>query len=191
MHTSNDTLPRTDRAILAMTPRHIAVFYSRVDITPGHGSNGDCHVWTGNRDCDGYGWFCLPDTGVRAHRAAFFIVNGHLPPSEAPHALHSCDHPPCVRGDHLWAGTNEENRADCKAKGRTSQGKAHGASTNPALKPRGAMVHNAKLTDAKIQEIRARYAAGGIRIVDLSFEYGVSISSIGRILLRQTWAHVA
>jgi hypothetical protein len=42
--------------------------------------------------------------------------------------LHRCDNPGCVRPDHLWAGSQRENMADKRAKGRAAKGEGHGMS---------------------------------------------------------------
>jgi len=49
----------------------------------------------------------------------------------------------------------------------------------------------AKLTDAKVLEIRTIYAAGGISQQKLGERFGVTQSSISYILSRKNWAHVA
>lgn len=37
--------------------------------------------------------------------------------------MHKCDNPKCVNPDHLQLGTQLENIADCKSKGRTKRSK--------------------------------------------------------------------
>ena len=45
----------------------------------------------------------------------------------------------------------------------------------------------AKLTATDVNEIRARYAAGGISQPRLAREYGVSCGSIANIIHNRTW----
>jgi DNA invertase Pin-like site-specific DNA recombinase len=45
----------------------------------------------------------------------------------------------------------------------------------------------AKLTFDQVREIRARYAAGGVRQLDLAAEFGVGRSTVAQILTRKTW----
>lgn len=47
--------------------------------------------------------------------------------------LHKCDTPACVRPDHLFLGTNDDNMADRQAKGRQSRGEKHGSAKLTAI----------------------------------------------------------
>lgn len=47
---------------------------------------------------------------------------------------------------------------------------------------------NAQLTPEQVVEIRARYAAGGVRQRDLGAEYGVVQAQISRIIRGERWA---
>lgn len=130
-----------------------------------------CHVWTGGKNKKGYGWFGMGSRrdGTKrpqlAHRVAFFIVYGRWPTN----ALHHCDHPPCVREDHLFEGTRKDNNHDMAAKGRASHGTAH---------------WSAKLTEAEVLAIRfeeGTHQAIGAR-------HGISKTQVGNIKLGKTWA---
>jgi len=85
-------------------------FWPKVDKT------GDCWLWTGWRNDEGYGY--IRDVGriVRAHRASYELTQGAIP--EGMMVLHKCDNPPCVRPDHLRLGTNGDNMIDMYSKGR-------------------------------------------------------------------------
>jgi hypothetical protein len=48
----------------------------------------------------------------------------------------------------------------------------------------------AKLTEAKVREIRRRYAAGGVTQAALAAEYGVGYGGIQGVISRKTWKHV-
>ena len=50
---------------------------------------------------------------------------------------------------------------------------------------------NHKLTEEIVPAIRAEYAAGGVVEQDLADRYGVNVSTMHRMLARQTWKHVA
>ncbi len=59
-----------------------------------------------------------------------------------------------------------------------------------AVCPRGEANYNAKLTEAKVREIRKLYAAGGITHQKIATRYGVSKPLIRNIVARKSWAHV-
>jgi hypothetical protein len=59
-----------------------------------------------------------------AHVLAWVDHHGMLPPESKPHILHTCDNPPCVNPEHLWAGTHAENMRDMSEKGRVVSAKA-------------------------------------------------------------------
>lgn len=77
-----------------------------------------CWPWIAARNSSGYGWF-KPGHGahaVGAHRMAYELTHGPIP--DGLLVLHQCDNPPCVRPDHLFLGTVQDNNADKMAKGR-------------------------------------------------------------------------
>ena len=51
-------------------------------------------------------------------------------------------------------------------------------------------VNTSKLTESHANEIRGRYAVGGITYRELAAEYGVSAQTIANIIKRVTWAHL-
>jgi uncharacterized membrane protein len=63
------------------------------------------------------------------------------------------------------------------------------SASSPALSS-GEENLNAKLDAEVIGEIRQRYAAGGVRQVDLAKEFGVAQSHISRIVRAVSWSHV-
>lgn len=89
-------------------------FHANVD------RSGDCWVWTGELNNQGYGRFCVSRDGRRvrllAHRVAFGFASeqSDLPPV----VRHSCDNPPCCRPDHLLAGDQVRNMRDALDRGR-------------------------------------------------------------------------
>lgn len=92
-----------------------ARFWARVDKTNG------CWEWRGPKNPKGYGLFHYPRRWVTtAHRVAWMITRGRVPQDLL--VCHHCDNRGCVRPDHLFLGTAQDNANDMKAKGRQRNG---------------------------------------------------------------------
>lgn len=139
---------------------------------------GGCWQWTAGGSGD-YGRVGLCYGGRKAsfhaHRVAYAIVAGDVP--DHLQVCHRCDNTICVRPDHLFLGTNDDNRADMFAKGRWRYRIAP-----PERRPCGERSRTAKLSNKQAQEIRDRYAAGGVRMRELAAEYGAHVSTVCRII---------
>ena len=83
--------------------------HTGADMTP-------CKVWIGRVNHDGYGLRYYKGSDRRVHRVAWQEANGPIPPGMC--VLHRCDNRPCYALDHLWLGTQQDNLADMRAKGR-------------------------------------------------------------------------
>ncbi len=143
-------------------------------------TNEDTGCWEWQRYCDkdGYGQINREGRMVMVHRAVWGTVFGEIPKGLC--VLHECDNPPCANPAHLWLGTLADNNADRDAKGRCNGGAPHGEANG-----------SAKITEAKVREIRTRYAEGNVTHRELAAEYGVHMAQIGRVVRRERWAHVA
>lgn len=145
-------------------------FWEQVDQS---GGSDACWLWTGAKLKDGYGQITVSGRMVQAHRLAWELTHGPIPP-ETPHVLHNCpgwDNPTCVR--HLWLGTHTDNMRDKVAKGRQSRGEQHGRS---------------KLTTEQVLEIRRLAAAGGITKRAIGDRFGVTEQNIRAIVTGRNWA---
>jgi hypothetical protein len=138
-------------------------FYSRVE------ANG-CRVWIGSRCGRGYGRVFYDGRVWQASHLAFELAHGPLP--EGKIACHTCDNPPCIEGEHLFAGTHADNAADKIAKGRQSRGQGHGAAK---LTEEQAL---AITNDDRPQRLIAR-------------DFGVAQSTVSFIKTGQRWQHLA
>lgn len=79
--------------------------------------DGDCLVFTGSRNEDGYGSISVGGRMVKTHRLAWELIIGPIPDGMV--VCHRCDNPPCCYVDHLFLGTVADNNADRHIKGRT------------------------------------------------------------------------
>lgn len=125
-----------------------------------------CHNWTGALTEKGYGTFWDGANYLRAHRYAFSRAFGFDPSRLV--VMHKCDNPKCVNPSHLVAGTQRDNMADMRAKGRGHR----------PLSP---------LSDDDIKAIRADRVTKGR---DLARKYGVVASVISGIRSGKVWSGV-
>ncbi len=68
---------------------------------------GECYLWTGSINENGYGWFWINGKTKKAHRVSWEFENGQI-----PHHMqldHLCRVRNCVRPSHLEVVTNQEN----------------------------------------------------------------------------------
>lgn len=154
-----------------------AEFMRHVRVTDG------CWSWQGNRNLHGYGrWQNRGKTWVSS-RASYTLFIGPIPGDML--VCHHCDNPQCVRPDHLFLGTYLDNTRDRQQKGRSCR--PH------SLDRRGEKNSSAKLDTAKVIQIREAVRNNpnmGI-IGTLAKEYGVSFSTIWRVVTGHRWKHVA
>ena len=126
-----------------------------------------CWLWPGHHTVDGYGTCQHRKKTLLAHRVSWELSFGVDPVGKL--VCHKCDVPACVNPDHLFLGTQADNMADMRLKGRASRkfGQANG---------------RARLTDAQAAEI--------LRLVDngladrklIAEQYGISSSTIHRLI---------
>lgn len=156
-------------------------FWTHVDLS------GECWLWTGTRTVQGYGRVVVRrgigrPYKIAAHRVSYEMAYGLAIDSLPKHLVvcHTCDNPPCVRPDHLFLGTMQDNVNDARSKGRMNYEAWH---------QRGEENHAAKLNDASVRKIRSAYAAGETQAA-LAKRYEVSRSTIGDIVRGEIWSHV-
>lgn len=139
-----------------------------MDKAPGQGPNGDCWLWTGKVNNNGYG----------PHRRAYRDTKGD------PNGLvirHTCDVRRCMNPDHLIGGTQLENMADARAKGRLRGGVKRDQ--------RGSANNGAKVSDVQAAEV-IRLHAEGIPQAQISRAVGVSKANVWCIVHGVSWKHL-
>ena len=144
---------------------------------------GQCWVWTARMHPSGYGSFKFDKKRMNAHRVSWSLTFSHPKDRDV---LHRCDNRACVRPEHLFLGTQQDNVADMMAKGRhrkpapgrhryvTHLGKEHGM---------------AKLEDNDVREIRLTASVGATNRGQARL-YGVSGRTIKRIVQLENWKHI-
>jgi hypothetical protein len=93
-----------------------AKFWAKVIKQPDEGPDGGCWEWDGARNNRGYGKLTRNKKGYLAHRWGYMLQKGEIP--AGLQVNHTCDNRICVRGDHLYTGTQSENVKDSVNRGR-------------------------------------------------------------------------
>jgi hypothetical protein len=134
--------------------------------------SGDCWIWTGFKDPNGYGRLCINGTPRLTHRLMMELEGHQITPDQ--YVCHKCDNPSCVNPDHLFIGTAADNSADMAAKGRSCRGEKQGQS---------------KLTENDVFDIRKRYEGGEVQS-KIAKDYGLHQVTVSEIVTRKIWKHV-
>ena len=133
----------------------------------------ECLIWPFGTDREGYGRVRIDGARKRAHRLVLQSAVGPPPESDAQTA-HSCDLPSCVNPRHLRWASLAENMQDMVDRDRSAKGRR-----NP----------NAKLTEAKVLEMR-KARADGDSYPAIASRYGVTKSTARSAVTGHTWAFV-
>lgn len=135
-----------------------------------------CWLWTGRLDTNGRGRLRIT-TGykqsktVLASRLSWELHSGEIPLDMV--VCHHCDNPACVRQDHLFLGTQQDNVRDMVEKKRLALGERRGG---------------AKMTATKVRIIRTLGETHSLSEIGRAF--GINGSTVWAILHRQTWRHI-
>lgn len=153
-------------------------FWAKVDKEHPSG----CWMWLGCRGKynDGYGSISFDGRIIITSRFSWFIHFG-APPDDLC-VLHTCDTPGCVRPDHLFLGTQQDNARDRCAKGRQA-------------KQKGSANANARLTEDGVRYLRQHYKPGYPyhpgNIQELADKFGITVGQVWNIARRKQWTHLA
>ena len=136
---------------------------------------GTCWIWLGGLFPNGYGQ--IRPTGENStgtHRASWRVHYGDIP--EGLLVCHSCDTKACINPRHLFLGTQKDNISDMINKGRRCDNS-------------GERNYQTHLTDKDVRRMRS-LRSGGMKLLELSSEFGVSDTSVSSICRRKSWRHV-
>lgn len=135
----------------------------------------ECWNWSRSVDTRGYGNLKIDGRTVRAHRAAYEYFYGAIPKGSGHHGtvvMHTCDNRLCCNTWHLKLGTQQDNIADMKAKGRRKnigQGESNG---------------RAVLSLDAVLSIRQDRRSQRV----IAYDYHVSKAAVQRIKAGRAWA---
>jgi hypothetical protein len=158
-----------------------------------HGRRGDfwsksepdengCWNWRCTLDGCGYGFVRINKKMYRAHRVAWELTNGTIPDNMV--VCHKCDNPKCVNPQHLFLGTQAENIADMRNKGRARD---VGNTKNHAY---GQANGRAKLNEQDVKTIRWMHESGTLTKEQIAKHFNVSGVLVGLIVRRKIWKHI-
>lgn len=166
----NESCVRPDHLYLSDTRAIVPTeqrFWDKVNKT------STCWLWRGGTCGKGYGHFGYGDKCGMSHRYSWELHFGPIP--DGLFVLHRCDTPACVRPDHLFLGTNQDNVDDMWEKGRGQLGEDH---------------HQSYITEEMVRELR-RLRKSGFTYAELEkLPWSPSQHAIWCICNRKTWKHV-
>lgn len=127
-----------------------------------------CWCWVGRRQ-NKYGHLSFKSKAYRAHRFSYLVFKGPIP--DGLYVCHSCDNPLCVNPEHLWLGTNADNRADSVAKRRHARGNTCGKS---------------KLNEDQVCTLVTLVQVGNTQR-EVAKLFGVTQANVSSIMTNKTW----
>jgi len=133
-----------------------------------------CHIWIASTSSHGYGEFKVNGKTWKAHRWIWTKNHGTIP--VGMNICHHCDNPSCVRDDHLYLGTQQDNVNDRQKRNRQTSHK-------------GQLNGRAKLTEKQIPIIRLRLNNKESQI-KIANDYNVCQGTISDIKLNVLWKHI-
>lgn len=139
-----------------------------------------CWNWTGTPS-QKYGQLSWQGKLMGAHRVSWLIHFG--PIAGRVCVCHKCDNSRCVRPDHLFLGTYQDNSDDMMKKGR------HHCPPAPVML--GEKHPRSKLTVAAVRAIRAMDHSIHGSFAEAGRLHGVTKENVMCVVNRKTWRHVA
>jgi hypothetical protein len=138
--------------------------------------DGECLIWLGNTNKDGYGAVQIDKHEIGTHRLMWALVYGPVP--TGLFVCHTCDKPICFWPEHLWLGTPYQNHLDMRLKNR-------GANPWNGI----GISRPKKLDKDRVRSIKNSLTAGATQI-SIAQQYGIDQTLVSQIKLGKIWSHV-
>jgi len=138
--------------------------------------NSGCYISDHGKDTWGYTIVGLNGKHVQLHRLVYFIYYPSQNADDRSLVLHKCDNPGCVRFEHLFLGTHQDNVTDKCEKGRQAKGEINGRSI---------------LKESDVHEIFKSILENKFKTMGhIANQYVVSKDTILHILQGKIWKHI-
>lgn len=149
--------------------RQIQLFWYKIDIR----GEDECWPWKNDlskQNDHGYAQAMLAGWHTTGHRIAFALANDLSPSEVPPSVMHSCDYRRCCNPKHLIGGTQAQNLADMRAKGRAGDGRNFGEDHG-----------RCKIRDDQIPNLLTLHERG-MSQAKLAKRFGIGQTQVSRIL---------
>ena len=147
-------------------------FWNKVEKTNG------CWNWTGALN-GGYGTIGIGRSGegnILAHRLSWMLHNEMKDIPSEIFVCHTCDNRRCVRIEHLFLGSRQDNQRDMTDKGRSLRGERHNLVC---------------LTESEVLEIRRIWNEDkSMKQKDIAAKFNTTKGNISQIVRGKRWKHI-
>lgn len=132
-----------------------------------------CIRWPYGKNTYGYG---MIQVGAKLKQATHVILAmSSRPVPKGFMACHTCRNRDCVNPNHLYIGSAKSNALDMVTDGTLLRGEDHPC---------------AAINQKQALEIIQRYHAGGTSYKKLAKEYGITCSSVYKLIKGRSWKHL-
>lgn len=148
-----------------------------------------CWIWNGTKNGSGYGTIgagSRTDGKAFVHRVSYEHFIGEIP--EGLFVCHKCDVKLCVNPEHLFSGTQTDNIADARSKGRLLSGKRWLDVGRVLCK--GEDHGRSKLTELEALEIIYLFKNTGLNKAQIARRFEVCRATVRNIVNRKNWKHL-
>lgn len=132
---------------------------------------GDCLIYAGNKNHEGYGVIGLNYKTRKVTRVLMELMGHKL--SRKDLVCHRCDNPACVNPNHLFIGSSIDNVRDMISKGRDVRGEKH---------------HSAKISEKDVEKMISM--SKDMSYKEIGDQFGISAVAAWKVVRGKTWRHI-